>query len=132
MLPSNWRSDDRVDRPRCEAVIEGAEDGAGAAARGAGPGVGRAGSGGMVGCWGRSGWAGAGALVLLNKLISCSEEAGGVLGPTVQPDLVMKVDAGGASGGSHGADALAETDRLAGLDPQGVQMGVARLETATV
>jgi hypothetical protein len=86
----------------------------------------------MTGAAGRADGVGAGLLVLLNKLISCSEEACGVLWSAVQPDFVMEVDAGGAARRAHPSDTLAERDRLAGLDPQGVEMGVTRLETATM
>lgn len=42
----------------------------------------------------------------------------------------MMADAGGPTGRAHGADALAEHNRLAGLDRNGVRMGEGRLETA--
>ena len=114
----------------------GRRAGAGAAARagGAGPaGDGRSGSGGMdEPLSAREGWDGAGDLVLLNKLVSGSHEAGGVLRAAVHPHFVMQMHAGGASCGSHGADALTDADALAGKDSGGVQVGVSRLETATM
>ena len=78
------------------------------------------------------GVAGAGDLVLLNKLVSGSHEAGGVLRAAVHPHFVVQVHAGGASCGSHGADTLADTNALAGQNRRGVEVGVSRFETATV
>jgi hypothetical protein len=69
---------------------------------------------------------------LLNKLVSGSHEAGGVLGAAIHPDFVMQMHAGRSSCGSHGTDRLTELDPLPGLDSGTVQMGVARLETATM
>jgi hypothetical protein len=80
----------------------------------------------------RWGCDGAGDLVLLNKLVSGSHKAGGVLGAAVHPDFVMQMHAGRASCGSHGADSLTELDPLPSSDSSAVQMGVARLETATM
>jgi hypothetical protein len=95
--------------------------------------MGRSGSGGMDEPLSARGWGdGAGDLVLLNKLVSGSHEAGGVLGAAVHPHFIVQMHARGASCGSHGADTLAERDPLAGLDSSGVQVGVARLETATM
>jgi hypothetical protein len=75
---------------------------------------------------------GAGDLVLLNKLVSGSHKAGGVLRAAIHPHLVVQVNAGGASGRAHGADALAQRDALASLDGRGVHVGVPRLETTPV
>ena len=61
---------------------------------------------------GRGSGDGTGDLVLLNKLISGSHEAGGILGSAVHPHFVMQMHARGASGGSHGADRLTEFDPL--------------------
>src|SRR6478672_11793900 len=86
MLPSNWRSDDRVDRPRWLT-------GAGAAGRGAAagpPGAGRMAEPLLA----RGSGDGTGDLVLLNKLVSSSHEAGGVLRAAVHPDLVVQMNAG--------------------------------------
>jgi hypothetical protein len=94
------------------------------------PGDGRSGSGGIGGAF--DGRSGAGALDLLNNLFSCTDEAGGVLGSSVHPHFIVQVDAGGASGGAHGADPLAQRDALARLDGHGVQVGEAGLETATM
>ena len=97
------------------------------------PDDGRSGSGGIGGAFdGRSGVTGAGDFVLLNNLVSCSEEARGVLGAAIHPHFVVQVNAGGASCRAHGADPLAQRDALPGLDGHGVQMGEAGLETATV
>ena len=111
---------------------EGAGAGAGAAPRFM-PGDGRSGSGGIGGAFdARSGVVGAGDLVLLNNLVSCSEEAGGVLGSAIHPHFRVQVNACGASCRAHGADPLAQRNALAGLDGHGVQMGEAGLETATM
>src|SRR5690349_5044961 len=91
MLPSNCRSEDRVERPRWETG-----EGAGRAPEAAGvaagaPGIGRSGSGGMADPVSERG-CGAGDLVLLNKLVSGSQEAGGVLRAAVHPHLIVQVN----------------------------------------
>ena len=122
--PSNWRSDDRVDKPR-ETVGEVEPD--------AGPepraGEGRSGSGGIGAAAGL--WADVG-LVLLNKLVSGSEKAGGILRAAVHPDLVMQVDACGTAGRPHSADTLAERNALTRPDGHGIQMSETGLETTTM
>ena len=131
-MPSNCRSADRVDRPRAEDRL-GEADGAGLATDCGRPGDGRSGRGGIGVEEGRGAAPGVtGRLVLLNKLVSGSEEAGGILGATVHPHFIVQMNAGGASCGPHGADALAERDLLAGLDGHGVQMGETGLETVAM
>jgi hypothetical protein len=68
----------------------------------------------------------------LNKGFSGSHEAGGILGTSVHPHLIVQVNAGRSTGGTHGADPLGQTNVLTGADSHGVEMGVAGLEAATM
>src|SRR5690606_22812300 len=68
---------------------------------------------------------------LLN-IFSRPQKAIGVLGPAVQPDLIVQVNTGRASRRAHGAAPLAQRDALPRTDGDGREVRVAGLEPASM
>src|SRR4051812_21777552 len=71
-------------------------------------------------------------LAALQNVLPGLQEAARVLGPTVDPYLIVKVGPGGAPGGTHGGDPLSDPDPLAGPHGDRREVGVAGLQAAAV